>query len=962
MKIDVQDSFPMVYDLRHGELDSLVWDYRAALLQASFSPQWKNVLEFSHRTVIIQESAPKPLDTSYTIEVETCSIWVPPQRRTMSHALSTWMCEGDNSSMELFVLWQEGNIGLSSHLLSLASSSLTSHLVELGEVAQEIELDLDFFVHKWYGLSLRCQDLANPEGLVSMIPVTFGKRMRYKMKKPALDPQTKHDCLYMCLSFELARLGVKADPALLRNRMAKIWTSGWTYCGGSAADWAAAAGVEQDIFIKDTRRRRWGTAADAVGLAKSFDKSIRIFDGKSALIVAECLPHQRGCINLLLHNKHYVALDPSQVEDATGLPLSCYLFRQPGARHRFMKLIDLPAYLEHLRCPSLSRSPAHCPAAETDQDPMRSGGEEDLKNSQTMGSEDKSRKDPEGHQEEGLTQGVWVGVFSDSFCDWILDIDVFVLPFFVNELFLRPGRSKLGRLSSVLGHAGGASVKMESAHISYEGGMPTKQLPSKLAPSRQCEDWSDDEALDLTGMWIALKRNNFRVAASLASPIEASLPPGSMVRVIGPTMLVGDIVRAFVELAAPSRKGTIADMGFITLRALRPEGPVFYRPARANDRIFLRDVVPLGLNTMGTKRLVWKWQFEAGGTLPDEQAIDSSLDSSTPGTPPPPPTSVWRWSLTEPENEVPGIEPGEEMLATDIGEGQCRFHSPSSSSSSSLSSADLFDVTHRPETQEFLFNSPGHTQQLYGLEFQIEICSLPGASDMEPLPLIWWFCGLNDKNFVRYAYLKEHAVQHGFPGSSFIVATILQPPGHWWFLDDKKDYGWLVGDLDVPLLHKVVSLMEAVSLHPQVHPRLVFLSGFSAGAYAITELLAVGIPFPVASIVFGGVHGHGNALEVCNSLALSNVVRERTPEFDGKWRAYLSRLSQPSEDDIRSIVVVHNKRDLMSPWVAAEPIIHAIDQSRTWNDLPLVRQVVFIQEKSNKNKNAHQYWRRVRDS
>eukprot|EP00971_Amphidinium_carterae_P157283 3118048-Amphidinium_carterae.1 len=155
--------------------------------------------------------------------------------------------------------------------------------------------------------------------------------------------------------------------------------------------------------------------------------------------------------------------------------------------------------------------------------------------------------------------------------------------------------------------------------------------------------------------------------------------------------------------------------------------------------------------------------------------------------------------------------------------------------------------------------------------------------------------------------------------------------------------------------------MEAVSSHPQVHPRLVFLSGFSAGAYAITELLAVGIPFPVASIVFGGVHGHGNAIDVCNSLALSNVVRERTPEFDGKWRAYLSRLSQPSEDDIRSIVVVHNKRDLMSPWVAAEPIIQAIDQSRAWNDLDLVRQVVFIQEKSNKNKNAHQYWRRVHE-
>eukprot|EP00971_Amphidinium_carterae_P330477 6463530-Amphidinium_carterae.1 len=154
-----------------------------------------------------------------------------------------------------------------------------------------------------------------------------------------------------------------------------------------------------------------------------------------------------------------------------------------------------------------------------------------------------------------------------------------------------------------MAHSGGSRTSEKSAHFSHEGGMPTKQLPTKLAPSRKCEDWNDDEALDLTSMWIALRRNNLRVAASLSSPVDTSLPPGTMVRVIGPTFLLGDIVRAFVELAAPSRKGATEDMGYISLRALRPEGPVFYRPARASDRIFLRDVVPVGLNNMGTKRM-----------------------------------------------------------------------------------------------------------------------------------------------------------------------------------------------------------------------------------------------------------------------------------------------------------------------------------------------------------------------
>eukprot|EP00971_Amphidinium_carterae_P170114 3370573-Amphidinium_carterae.1 len=219
---------------------------------------------------------------------------------------------------------------------------------------------------------------------------------------------------------------------------------------------------------------------------------------------------------------------------------------------------------------------------------------------------------------------------------------------------------------------------------------------------------------------------------------------------------------------------------------------------------------------MGTKRMVWKWQFEEGNYPPLDQPLDSSLDSSTPGTPPPPPSTVWRWSLTNPENEIPVVErldSSRQTLANPVGDPP--IPSSASSSSSSLSSSDLFDVTHRPETQEFLFNTPEQTQQLYGLEFQIETCALPGPPDLEPLPLIWWFCGLNDKNLVRHTYLKEHAVEHGFPGGSFIVATIFQPPRHWWFLDDKKDYGWLMGDLDIPLLHKVVSLMEAVSSHPQ---------------------------------------------------------------------------------------------------------------------------------------------------
>eukprot|EP00971_Amphidinium_carterae_P264820 5252989-Amphidinium_carterae.1 len=189
-----------------------------------------------------------------------------------------------------------------------------------------------------------------------------------------------------------------------------------------------AAGIATEDFLTGTRRRRWGTAADAVGIAKSFDKGIRIFDSKGVLIVAEVLPHHRGCINLLLRNQHYLVIDPMDVETPTATPLSFYLFRQPGARHIFKELVDLPTYLQHLRCLSSSMTPAQGPAAKPDQDPSSSGGEEAEKNMSRKGREAKSRKDPEGQSELGLTLGSWVGVFSGSFCHWIMNDDAVLFP------------------------------------------------------------------------------------------------------------------------------------------------------------------------------------------------------------------------------------------------------------------------------------------------------------------------------------------------------------------------------------------------------------------------------------------------------------------------------------------------------------------------------------------------------
>eukprot|EP00971_Amphidinium_carterae_P192832 3826520-Amphidinium_carterae.1 len=114
-------------------------------------------------------------------------------------------------------------------------------------------------------------------------------------------------------------------------------------------------------------------------------------------------------------------------------------------------------------------------------------------------------------------------------------------------------------------------------------------------------------------------------------------------------------------------------------------------------------------------------------------------------------------------------------------------------------------------------------------------------------------------------------------------------------------------------------------------------------------------------MVFGGVHGHGNTPDICATQQLGQQAKLRIPEFNGKWQAYLRRLSLPATSEVKTVVAVHNERDTLSPWKPAKEILQAIDSSRVWEDASPVRVVSFIKEKSGKDKCAHQYWIQVVD-
>eukprot|EP00971_Amphidinium_carterae_P247673 4918048-Amphidinium_carterae.1 len=99
------------------------------------------------------------------------------------------------------------------------------------------------------------------------------------------------------------------------------------------------------------------------------------------------------------------------------------------------------------------------------------------------------------------------------------------------------------------------------------------------------------------------------------------------------------------------------------------------------------------------------------------------------------------------------------------------------------------------------------------------------------------------------------------------------------------------------VVHRQPERLGMVGRNARINSNLIFISGFSAGAYACSELLALGLDFPVAAMVFGGVHGHGNTPEICATQQLGQLAKLRIPEFNGKWQAYLRRLSLPATSE-----------------------------------------------------------------
>ena len=78
----------------------------------------------------------------------------------------------------------------------------------------------------------------------------------------------------------------------------------------------------------------------------------------------------------------------------------------------------------------------------------------------------------------------------------------------------------------------------------------------------------------------------------------------------------------------------------------------------------------------------------------------------------------------------------------------------------------------------------------------------------------------------------------------------------WWFISDAQSWVYLDGEFDEAEVRRIASWINGLSDTPGINKLMVSLIGFSAGAYAATEILASG-KVDIYSFIVGAVHGHG---------------------------------------------------------------------------------------------------------
>ncbi|CAE7035138.1 unnamed protein product [Symbiodinium natans] len=194
------------------------------------------------------------------------------------------------------------------------------------------------------------------------------------------------------------------------------------------------------------------------------------------------------------------------------------------------------------------------------------------------------------------------------------------------------------------------------------------------------------------------------------------------------------------------------------------------------------------------------------------------------------------------------------------------------------------------------------------------------------LPLAVYFPGLGDKSAVIHERASDWAKVAPEP---FLLVAPERPRNQWWFLNDGSELGWVRGNLQIDTVDLFCDWIAGMSEFPGVDRDRIGVFGFSAGAYAVAEVLARA-RLRLCGAGLGGVHGHGQG-HLDNR---PDVPGHQAFEAQQKFSAFLERLAH--HGGARWIGAVHGKTDQESDPRDAQQILEALGRRQGELGLPQV--------------------------
>jgi hypothetical protein len=220
-------------------------------------------------------------------------------------------------------------------------------------------------------------------------------------------------------------------------------------------------------------------------------------------------------------------------------------------------------------------------------------------------------------------------------------------------------------------------------------------------------------------------------------------------------------------------------------------------------------------------------------------------------------------------------------------------------------------------------------------------------SHLKLLPMLVYFGGFGWEGGLKNSEWWLDNSAWGQLPLEYVLVAPLTPTGSWWFLDSGTEWGWLDGAFEVEVVDAFLEWLEHLTKDQSIDYQWVSLLGFSAGSYAVLELLARNRSLQFQGVVVGGVHGHGQP----DMLNLNGEHGQHESDVLRKWRDFLERLDGISMPP-KVLIAVHSKSDLLSPWKHADllytSLIHMC-HSLERKDLDLPKS------------SGHNYWDRTFD-